>query len=130
MTWKENLTTDVTSIDSQHQQLIAEMERFFSRIHSGLSRSDLIAGLDRLTDLVADHFAHEERVMRNIHLPVLAVHERLHRALLEEIREFREEMAMGINERGPADIERFLNVWLYRHIIEEDQKIFQHLNRL
>jgi hemerythrin len=89
----------------------------------------LVERLDRLIEQVADHFAHEERVMRNIHLPALSVHEHLHRALLDEIREFREEMAMGANTRPAADIEHFLNAWLYRHITEEDQKIFQHLNQ-
>lgn len=130
MTWKESLSTDVTSIDRQHQDLVAAVEEFFKRVHAGQSRHDMVADLDRLIDLVADHFTHEERVMRNIHLPGLAMHEQLHRGLIEEIREFREEMALGINERGPADIEQFLNVWLYRHIAEEDLKIYQYLNRL
>ncbi|OJX79282.1 bacteriohemerythrin [Magnetospirillum sp. 64-120] len=130
MTWKESLSTDVTSVDRQHQELMAAAQDFFTRIHDGLSRGEMVVGLDRLIDLVADHFDHEERVMRNIALPSLATHTHLHRGLLEEIREFREETAMGMNERSPADIEHFLNVWLYRHIVEEDLKIFQHLNRI
>lgn len=130
MTWKESLSTDVTSVDHQHQELMTAAQGFFARIHAGLSRGDMVIGLDHLIDLVADHFDHEERVMRNIALPDLATHVHLHRALLEEIREFREEVALGMNERSPADIEHFLNIWLYRHIVEEDLKIFQHLNRV
>lgn len=130
MTWKESLSTDVTSVDRQHQELMDAAQDFFTRIHDGLSRGQMIVGLDHLIDLVADHFDHEERVMRNIALPSLAIHTHLHRGLLEEIREFREETALGMNERSPADIEHFLNAWLYRHIVEEDLKIFQHLNRI
>ncbi|CDK98079.1 putative Bacteriohemerythrin [Magnetospirillum gryphiswaldense MSR-1 v2] len=129
MTWKESLSTDVNSIDQQHQDLIAQVEKFFAAVHGGLDRRQLLAGLDVLIEMVSDHFAHEERVMRNIHLPTWTVHERLHRALLEEISEFREEVAMGSNERSAADVEHFLNIWLYRHIVEEDLKIFHHLNR-
>jgi len=129
MSWKESLSTDVTSVDRQHQQLIEAVQDFFTRIHAGLSRGEIVVGLDGLITLVSDHFDHEERVMRNIALPSLPTHSQLHRALLEEIREFREEMALGMNERSPDDIEHFLNIWLYRHIVEEDQKIFQHLNR-
>ncbi|MBR9971706.1 bacteriohemerythrin [Magnetospirillum sulfuroxidans] len=129
MLWKEGLSTDVNSVDQQHRNLIREVEAFFAHVHAGADRLFLVEGLDRLIEQVADHFAHEERVMRNIHLPGLAVHEQLHRALLDEIREFREEMAMGANNHPAADIEHFLNAWLYRHISEEDQKIFQHLNR-
>lgn len=129
MTWKQALSTDVISIDQQHQDLIARLQNFFVAVHGGLSRQQLISGLDGLIQMVADHFAHEERVMRNIQLPTLAVHEHLHRALLAEINEFREEVALGSNERSAADIEHFLNIWLYRHIVEEDQKIHHHLNR-
>ena len=129
MSWIENMSTDILSVDQQHQSLIHEMEAFFIRVHAGLDRPRLIDALDRLIELVAGHFAHEERVMRNIHLPALTVHEHLHRALLDEIREFREEVVMGANRRTAADIEHFLKDWLYRHIAEEDQKIFAHLNR-
>lgn len=129
MSWIENMSTDVHSVDQQHESLIHGMEEFFIRVHAGLDRPHLIDALDRLIEQVADHFAHEERVMRNIHLPTLSVHEHLHRALLDEVREFREEVVMGANKHPAADIEHFLNAWLYRHIAEEDQKIFQHLNR-
>lgn len=129
MSWKESLSTDVTSVDRQHQQLIETAHDFFARIHEGLSRGEIVVGLDQLITLVSEHFDHEERVMRNIGLPSLATHTHLHRALLDEIREFREEVAMGTNERSAADIEHFLNIWLYRHIVEEDVKIAHHLNR-
>lgn len=130
MSWKESLSTDVTSVDRQHQDLIAAAQDFFARIHAGLSRGETVVALDGLIALVSEHFDHEERVMRNIALPSLATHAHLHRALLEEIHEFREETALGMNERSPADIEHFLNLWLYRHIVEEDLKIFHHLHRL
>lgn len=129
MSWKESLSTDVTSVDRQHQDLIAAAQDLFARIHAGLSREETVVALDGLITQVSAHFDHEERVMRNIALPSLATHVHLHRALLEEIQEFREETALGTNERSPADIEHFLNLWLYRHILEEDLKIFHHLNR-
>ena len=130
MSWKESLSTDVTSVDRQHQHLIETAHEFFARIHDGLSRGEIVVGLDQLIALVTEHFDHEERVMRNIALPSLATHVHLHRSLLEEVQEFREEVAMGTNERSAADIEHFLNIWLYRHIVEEDVKIAHHLNRV
>lgn len=129
MSWKESLTTDIVSVDQQHHHLIEQLQAFFKAVEAGQSRAETVQGLDALVTLVAAHFEHEELVMRNIHLPSLMVHESLHRALLEEIREFREEVAMGTVERPFAEIEHFLNAWLYRHIVEEDVKIHHHLNR-
>jgi hemerythrin len=130
MSWKETLSVDVVSIDRQHQALIERAEGFFTAIRAGLTRDQLLDGLDQVIEQVADHFEHEERVMRNIHLPALLVHQRLHQSLLDEVREFREELTLGVNERSAADIERFLNTWLYRHIVDEDRKIFDHLHRI
>ncbi|MBF0324430.1 MAG: hemerythrin family protein [Alphaproteobacteria bacterium] len=130
MSWKEALSVDVVSIDRQHHALINFAEALFAAINAGLTKDALLDGLDQLIEQVSDHFAHEERVMRNIHIPAVHVHERLHQSLLDEVREFREELALGQNERSPVDIERFLNVWLYRHIVEEDKKILDHLHRV
>ncbi|CAA7617677.1 MULTISPECIES: bacteriohemerythrin [Magnetospirillum] len=130
MSWKEALSVDVVSIDRQHHALINSAEALFAAINAGLTKDALLDGLDQLIEQVSDHFAHEERVMRNIHIPAVHVHERLHQSLLDEVREFREELALGQNERSPVDIERFLNVWLYRHIVEEDKKILDHLHRV
>lgn len=129
MAWKDNLSVDVVSIDREHQALAALIEILFADLKAGATRGQAVAGLDRLIDAVADHFEHEERVMRNIALPSLPTHRALHRALLEEIREFRAEVVLGTGDRAPENIETFLHGWLYRHIAAEDHKIKEHLNR-
>jgi len=129
MAWKDSLSVDVVSIDREHQVLAEAIEALFADLRAGTSRGQAVVGLDRLIDTVADHFEHEERLMRNIALPSLPTHRQLHKALLEEIREFREEVVMGLSERTPDSIETFLHGWLYRHIAAEDHKIKEHLNR-
>ena len=129
MAWKDSLSVDVVSIDREHQALADQIAALFTDLRSGVSRGQAVVGLDRLIDNVADHFDHEERIMRNIGLPSLPTHRQLHKSLLEEIREFREEVAMGSADRTPEAIETFLHGWLYRHIAAEDHKIKEHLNR-
>lgn len=129
MSWKESLSVDVVSIDRAHQELAEAVAAFFALLRGGAGRPAILPALDRLIDMVADHFEHEERVMRNIHLASQATHRALHAALLEEIRELREEVAMGANERPPEAVEHFLNTWLFKHIAGEDAKIRDHLNR-
>lgn len=129
MSWKESLSVDVVSIDRDHQALAEGVEGFFASLRAGARKLDLLAGLDALIDQVADHFEREERLMRNIGLPGLAIHRQLHAALLEEIRILREELDLGTNERAPEVIEHFLNAWLFKHITAEDSRIRDHLHR-
>ncbi|MBX9635541.1 MAG: hemerythrin family protein [Magnetospirillum sp.] len=129
MAWKDSLSVDVVSIDQEHRQLGASIEELFAHLRNGASREQALNGLDRLIEAVAQHFDHEERIMRNIALPSLAVHHQLHQGLLEEIGDFRAEIADGSNERPTDAIETFLHGWLYRHIAAEDHKIKEHLNR-
>ncbi len=129
MGWKQSLSVDVVSLDREHEALAQCIEGLFADLRAGAPRFQAVAGVDRLIDAVADHFEHEERVMRNIGLPDLSVHRQLHKALLEEIREFREEIAQGSNDSGPDAIETFLHGWLFRHVAAEDHKIKDHLNR-
>jgi hemerythrin len=129
MAWKDSLSVDVVSIDREHRALAEGIEAFFVRLRAGIDRHAMVAGLDDLADVVADHFDHEERVMRNIALPDYALHRQLHAALLDEVRLFREEVHLGINDRPVEVVEHFLHSWLFKHIAAEDQKISDHLNR-
>lgn len=129
MSWKDSLSVDIVSIDHEHRALADGIEAFFARLRAGTDRHGTVANLDALIDAVARHFDHEERVMRNIALPDYALHRQLHAALLEEIRLFREEVHLGINDRPAEVIEHFLHSWLFKHITAEDQKIGDHLNR-
>lgn len=129
MNWKDSLSVDVVSLDHEHQTLAAALDDLFARLHQGMDKADFLAGIDELTVSVAAHFAHEERVMRNIGLPEYAFHCQLHRSLLEEIRLFRAEQAEHFDPQGAAPAEQFLRFWLYRHIAAEDHKIALHLNR-
>lgn len=129
MAWKDTLSVDIVSIDREHRAMVEGVEAFFARLRAGAERAEVLAGLDDLIGTVRAHFAHEERVMKNIQLPDLAVHRQLHAGLLEEIRLFREELAADVSDRPMETVEHFLHSWLYRHITVEDHKIREHLNR-
>ncbi|MEW5726482.1 MAG: bacteriohemerythrin [Pseudomonadota bacterium] len=129
MNWKESLSVDVVSLDREHQDLADALDRLFDGLRAGMEQDTFLAALDRLTEKVAAHFAHEERVMRNIGMPDVAGHCHLHRSLLEEVRQFRADQADRFDPRSVEPVEQFLRFWLYRHIAAEDHKIGQHLNR-
>lgn len=130
MNWTDSLSVDVVSLDQEHQALADALDDLFGTLRRNGDRDRFIAGIDGVIGMVAAHFTHEERVMRNIGLPDYESHCRLHRALMEEIRTFRTEQAASFDPAAMEPAEQFLRFWLYRHIIAEDHKIASHLNRM
>lgn len=130
MALEAKYSVDVVSLDREHQQLVEGIERLFGTIHASTDPQPFLDGLDALIAVVAAHFDHEERVMRNIGMPNLDRHCHIHRALLAEIQDFRADMAAGgFNIDTVGKVEDFLRFWLFRHISGEDQMIGQHINR-
>lgn len=81
--------------------------------------------LDELIARTEAHFRREEAIMAREHYPEAAHHARVHEALLEEIRQFRDEHRAG-SAIGP-EITAFLKRWLISHIIESDKHLGGYL---
>lgn len=127
MAWHEQFRTDISSIDEEHQDLVRAVDRLPDTVAAG-GEADFLARLDRLFDEVQDHFAREERIMRNIVLPDLHHHIALHHRLLSEVREAREQLARNFDAHTPRAIKDYLRYWLVHHITAEDIKIRHHLH--
>jgi hemerythrin len=122
-----SLSLDITSLDSEHDALASAVHGLFAD-HTP-SRDEFLAALDGLRQAVAAHFAHEERVMRNIGLPEYAAHCSAHRSLLAELQGFRGDVERGFADRTVEELRSFLNYWLFRHISQDDMRIRAHLDR-
>lgn len=123
----KKLSVDIVSIDQQHEALGAAVQTLFT--DHVPTRGEFLGALDQLGHDVADHFAHEEHIMRNIGFPEYAAHAEVHRALLKELQDFRADVECSFDERSAAELRTFLNYWLLRHIAKDDMRIRAHLYR-
>lgn len=123
----KKLSVDIASIDQQHEALATAVETLFT--DHVPTRQEFLGALDRLGQDVAEHFAHEEHIMRNIGLPDYVTHTQIHHALLKELRDFRADVEHDFDERTPTELRTFLTYWLLRHIAKDDMRIRAHLYR-
>lgn len=128
--WSDQFSTDIVSIDHQHQELLELMQN----LQQVLSVKDVtlsqIQGLYlNLVDHALAHFQYEERIMRNINYPDLEHHMREHDELRAEISDITKCVMDG---KGMEDLNgtvSMVQVWLLRHIAASDTKIRDYIHR-
>ena len=123
--WSPNLSVGIEVLDSDHQTLIEVLNRLDAEVGRGAAH-DRIAGI--LDELIADteaHFRREEEIMAREDYPDAEHHGLIHKALIDEIEEFRQRFAAGM-EIGP-EITEFIKRWLIGHIMESDKHLGGYL---
>ena len=123
--WSPNLSVGVTEIDSDHQELIALMNALDEEVEGAAAHATITMRLDALIARTEEHFRREEEIMRQEHYPDVEHHARVHRALIEEIRELRQGHLAG-TDIGP-EVADFIKRWLISHIMESDKHLGGYL---
>ena len=123
--WSPNLSVGVEELDSDHQDLIELLNQLDAAIGSAGGHDEISQKLDELIARTETHFRREEEIMAREEYPEIEHHALVHRALVEEIRDFRKDQAAG-TEIGP-EITEFIKRWLVSHIIESDKHLGGYL---
>lgn len=126
--WSPNLSVGNDEIDADHEKLIDLLNSLVSSVEAGSGLDVVRAELEHLMTETENHFRHEERIMTQANYPELGYHQRIHEALMKEIREFHSELAGG-TEIGP-EITDFIRNWLVSHIMESDKQLGGYLQGL
>ena len=125
--WHESHSVGVQQFSSDHRRLL---ELAQTLVADTLRRDVYVSTGDVLNDLVVcaeEHFSHEERLLGTVEYPELDDHRAKHQRLLEEIAAYKSAIESGRITGG--DVARFVAVWIFQHIEEEDQKYREILNR-
>ncbi len=121
--WSPALAVGVPEIDAQHQELFRRAERLIGALRAG-DRREVEPLVRYLSDYVVEHFAAEERYMREIGYPGLEGHRAAHDAFREDLAE----MLADYQRKGPTPLvaltmHNWLSDWLRRHTGGLDQEI-------
>ena len=114
--WSPSLAVGVPEIDAQHQELFRRADRLVSALRAG-DRGAVQPLVRYLTEYVVEHFAAEERYMREIGYPGLEGHRAAHDAFREDFAE----MLADYERKGPTPLvalsmHNWLSDWLRRHV--------------
>lgn len=127
--WGDHLSTGVTFLDEEHRKLIADYEHLVDALDRGEDVSGFGQAFGTLMASARDHFAHEERVMRNIGLPEYGNHKQEHERLLNDAEDFFHNIARVFRKGDCQAVAKYFRFWLVRHIEDHDQKIRKHIDR-
>jgi hemerythrin-like metal-binding protein len=117
--WKSEYAVNIGSIDKQHQNLFAIGRELFAAMGAGKGNSVLASILDRLVQYTAEHFAHEESLMRQHGYPDFNTHKAAHDALVKKVVAFQTDFKAG-RVAMAVQVLQFLKDWLSKHIQSSD----------
>lgn len=117
--WKKCYETKVVAIDTEHQELVAQINRLYAAIRQNNAQPMLLSLFDALVDYTRQHFSHEETMMAEYHYPQLPEHQDEHALLTEQVLDYRKQLAGG-STVSASEVMGFLRDWLLDHIVKCD----------
>jgi len=111
----------VPLMNSQHEKLIAIMNKLYDRADAKAPKTELNTLLVELRDYTIKHFREEEAMLQQMNFPQFARHKSIHEKLLEDFGNHYQAFSQGKGEVSPEFFE-FLRLWLTAHIMHIDRK--------
>lgn len=128
--WSDKFSVDIISIDEQHKELIALSQELLNVLSmENVPLSEKQTAFKALVDHALDHFAYEERLMRNIGYPRLAEHIEEHNELRAEIDTIATDVLEGKGIDDWKGLVSMVQVWVLRHIMHSDLGIRDYIQR-
>lgn len=129
MVFDKSLETGNELIDTQHQELIARVNKLTGSLETGREKNVAIQTLDFLMDYTEFHFSAEEKLQEEAGYPELAAHKVQHAAFVKAVDELKE---MLEEEEGPSDafvdaVNKNVVEWLKNHIQICDKKVADYV---
>lgn len=128
--WSDKFSTDIVSIDRQHQELIYLSQNLLEVLSTPDAHiAEKQTAFKDLVDHALDHFEYEERIMHNIGYPGYQEHLREHEELRVEIGHIAEDVMNGEAIDDWKGLVSLVQVWVLRHIVSSDSKIREYMHR-
>src|SRR4051794_7062136 len=108
--WSTSHAVFVTEIDDEHKAIFEAVSQVKASLGSG-GPAELSQALKRLVSCVADHFAHEERLMRAARYESLRWHKTAHDNARRRVTRFVQRIEQGDTWAGVELIE-YRSSWL------------------
>lgn len=124
-----SLKTGNELIDSQHQELIARVNKLTEECKPGTEKTVAAHTLGFLMDYTNEHFADEEKLQAEHGYPLLDAHKEQHASFVKAVEELED---MLVEEEGPSEafvaaVKKNVVDWLLNHIMVWDKQVAQYV---
>jgi hemerythrin-like metal-binding protein len=136
--WAKNMSVEEKNIDSQHQNLVKNVNLLLSVSHEGEDLNKIREVLHFLESYVTEHFGYEEAYMRKIKYPGFKKHQKVHQSLVVYFIDFKNRLVKKVyGEKNQVtltgdvsgmltELRNYLADWLIKHMLGEDQGFHQY----
>jgi len=128
--WDESYLLGNELVDTQHHQLFDLVNSLVRSCADNSCTEKVKEALDFLVNYTVQHFKDEEALQVQCNYPEYERHKQLHEAfkpvVAELVQRFEE---CGSSEKLRIDIKTIVVKWLAHHILTEDKKIGEHLQK-
>ncbi|MGI6035055.1 MAG: bacteriohemerythrin [Limnochordia bacterium] len=128
--WTSDLATGITTIDDQHKELFARVNKLLAACSQGRGKEEVGNIIGFLEEYVVTHFADEEKLQQESGYPEFAAHKRLHDAFKSDLAKLKDEFeAEGPTLRFVVLTNRVVVDWLMKHIAQVDKAFGNYLRK-
>jgi hemerythrin len=126
VSWKDEYSVGIDSIDDEHRQLIETINRLHEELDSPDRKRTVLGFFKRLMVEIKTHFVHEEQFMREHDYKDYSAHKQDHDLLLAELSDIMEAFQRSV-EVDSVDLSMRLDAWFFRHFHHYDTRLHQAL---
>lgn len=122
LTWNDQLMVGIDSVDDQHQQLVALINRLDEVVTLGAEEQTIVNTVNELVDYTVYHFQHEEQLMQKpgYNAEMFAKHREQHREFVEKMLHVQAEVKIDVSIIS-KDLLDYLVDWLCHHTLKTDK---------
>lgn len=125
--WIDRYSIGDELIDNQHRKMLEMINTLHSAlVHKG-STEVVRQVISQVVEYSREHFVAEEALMEKTNYPGLAVHRKLHAAMIKKLTMLLHRIKRG-EEISVRELLAFLKSWWQDHIVTEDRKIGTWMN--
>jgi len=124
LSWNKNLETGINIVDSQHKELVENLNKFFDACMEKRGKEELINMIKFLEKYIVFHFKTEEDIMQRHNFPGYSFHRSKHEEFIKSFTEIKRRFETeGATLEITTNTTRFLSDWLIKHISKIDKQL-------
>jgi len=129
ISWSSKIETGIKKFDDQHKELVRLLNKFYSAINEGRSKSVLGEILKELANYTVYHFQSEEEAFRQFNFPEKDEHIRIHKDLVNQVVKIIKDFEAG-KDVVSVNLLQFLKEWVVKHIMGDDMKYGKYFKQI
>lgn len=126
--WTPDMTVGEEMIDSQHQRLLAQLNKVIDAMIYGEASQEVASAVAFFGQYADEHLAYEEAYMDRRGYAAIEEHEKWHQEFRDTYADFKQKLEGHVTpDNLLMEMEVYLGSWWTNHILHEDKKYYEAL---